>query len=498
VTSSFQRRLLLLLLLAALELWPFSHAAAQTLNVLHKFAQTRTNELFFYTNRDGAFPEAGVVLSGRTLYGTTVYGGPGGWGSVFSVNTDGSGFTNLITFSFDSSPVTTNANGGFPQGGLLLSGKKLYGTTDLGGPFSEGTLFSMNLDGTGFTNLHNFNGSDGAAPAGLIVAGNTLYGTTVIGGSLGSGTVFKISVSGVGFTNFYNFTTAYGPLTTNTDGSYPQGSLILSGKTLFGATESGGKFGNGTIFRVNTDGTSFTNLHNFSALSIPFIGTNADGAHLYAGLTLSGKTLYGTTYSGGSAGDGTLFAIQTDGLGFTNLHNFTGFFDGTTPEGQLLLAGKTLYGTASAGGYSGAGTVFAINTDGTGYTNIYTFSQENYDDALAFLTNHDGFGPYAGLTLSSNTLYGTGNMGGDWGAGTVFSLSFPPKLAITLSKAHVILSWPTNFEQFDYTGYALQSASNLGAAAVWTADSSQRVIVHGRNTVTNSVSNQQRYYRLIQ
>ena len=453
----------------------------------------------FYTNRDGVFPEAGVVLSGRTLYGTTVYGGPGGWGSVFSVNTDGTGFTNLITFSFDTRPAYTNADGGFPQGGLLLSGNTLYGTTDVGGRYGSGTLFSMNLDGTSFTNLYNFAYSNGASPAELILSCNTLYGTTVQGGSSGFGTVFKISTSGGGFTNIYNFTAMSGPLSTNADGSYPQGSLILSGKTLFGTTENGGNFGNGTIFRVNTDGNNFTNLHDFTAFSVPFTGTNEDGAHLYAGLTLFGNTLYGATYEGGNQGNGTLFAIQTDGLGFTNLHNFTGFpDDGTYPFGQLMLSGNNLYGTASMGGSSGEGTVFAINTDGTGYTNLYNFSRPNYNDALGFLTNYDGFSPYAGLILSSNTLYGTGFQGGNWGVGTVFSLSFPPNLAIMFSKANVVLSWPTNFAGFNYAGYTLQSASNLGATAVWTADSSPRVIVHGRNTVTNSVSNQQMYYRLSQ
>jgi uncharacterized repeat protein (TIGR03803 family) len=496
VTSSFNNRLFFLSLTTTLVLWPASRSAAQTLNALHQFAQTRTNELFFYTNRDGAFPEASVVLSGRTLYGTTVYGGPGGWGSVFSVNIDGTGFTNLVTFSFDTSPVYTNADGGFPQGGLLLSGKKLYGTTDLGGSSGYGTIFSMNLDGTGFTNLHNFDGSDGSTPSGLVITGNTLYGTTVVGGSFGSGTLFKISTYGTGFTNIYNFTTALGQSSTNTDGYYPQGNLILSGKTLFGTTESGGKFGNGTVFRVNTNGKSFANLHNFSALSVPFSGTNEDGARLYAGLTLSGNTLYGVTYGGGNWGDGALFAIQTDGLGFTNLHNFAGYLDGATPEGQLLLAGNTLYGTASVGGYSGAGTVFAINTDGTGYTNAYTFSQDNYDDDLAFFTNHDGFSPFAGLILSSNTLYGTGNMGGNWGAGTVFSLSFPPKLAITLSGSNAILSWPANFAGFNYAGFALQSATNLDPSPVWTTVSPPSVIVHGQNTVTNSLYNSQRFYRL--
>src|SRR6266481_773500 len=81
---------------------------------------------------------------------------------------------------------------------------------------------------------------------------------------------------------------------------------------------------NGTVFAVNTDGTGFTNLYGFTASSINPSGvyTNHDGAGLSAGLTLSGKTLYGTATYGGSSGRGTVFRVNTDGTGFTNLHSF--------------------------------------------------------------------------------------------------------------------------------------------------------------------------------
>ena len=70
-----------------------------------------------------------------------------------------------------------------------------------------------------------------------------------------------------------------------------------------------------------------------------------------AGLILSGNTLYGTAVYGGSSGDGTVFAVNTDGTGFTTLHNFTatvyGQRDGAFPYAGLILSGNTLYGTAS-------------------------------------------------------------------------------------------------------------------------------------------------------
>src|SRR6185503_7790121 len=168
--------------------------------------------------------------------------------------------------------------------------------------------------------------------------------------------------------------------------------------------------------KVNTDGTSFTNLHNFTAISGSLF-TNSDGANPFAALLLSGSTLYGTASGGGSSGNGTVFKINTDGTGFTNLHSFTGDSgsnatvtnsDGAEPHAGLILLGNTLYGTASGGGSSGNGTVFAVNTDGTGFTTLHSF------------TGSDGDSPVAGLILSGNTLYGTARRGGSWGMGTVF------------------------------------------------------------------------------
>src|SRR5579862_4669700 len=77
-----------------------------------------------------------------------------------------------------------------------------------------------------FTTLHSFSGTDGAAPSGLILSWGVLYGTTVVGGIITNGTVFKINTDGTGFTNLYKFT-------GGTDGIAPQGSLVLSGNTLY-------------------------------------------------------------------------------------------------------------------------------------------------------------------------------------------------------------------------------------------------------------------------
>src|SRR5262249_1610847 len=145
-----------------------------------------------------------------------------------------------------------------------------------------------------------------------------------------------------------------------------------------------------TVFKVNTDGTGFTNLYTFTPNAAPDF-TNSDGVNPEAVLTLSGNTLYGTCVGGGAFNLGTVFKVNTDGTGFTTLYSFGGsdYGDGAYPYGGLLLATNTLYGTTLAGGSSGiGGTVFAINTDGTGYKILYSFS------------GSDGNGPWDRLILS--------------------------------------------------------------------------------------------------
>jgi uncharacterized repeat protein (TIGR03803 family) len=436
---------------------------AQTYTTIYSFSNTPNTQPF--TNSGGANPVGGLVLSNTTLYGTTEWGGAFGDGTVFSVNTDGAGFTNLHVFSGGS-------DGQAPECGLVLSGNTLYGTATYGGS-GGGTVFRLNTDGTGFTNIHNFTASDGVSPfAGLILSGNTLYGTTQTGGQYGHGTVFAVYTDGTGFTNLHSFN----PII---DGGSPISGLVLSGSSLYGTALQGGHSGHGTVFSLNSNGTGFTNLHNFT-------GTSNDGAAPQAGLVLVNSTLYGTTSGqGGTYGYGTVFAINTDGSGYTNLHSFN-LSDGAGPDAAtLLLSGDTLYGTADYGGSFDGGTVFAIGTDGSGFTNLHNFM------------GTEGYTPLAGLVLTNNTLYGTAVNGGSSGGGAVFSLSFAPQLTITPSGANVLLSWPTNFAGFDYTGYMLQSTTNL-VSSVWTTNLPAPVFVNGQNTVTNPIAGPWGLYRLMQ
>jgi uncharacterized repeat protein (TIGR03803 family) len=485
---------LILLLIAVLGLMLAGRATAQTFTTLYNFTA-----LVDYNNSDGAVPEAGVILSGNTLYGTAYYGGSSGNGTVFALNTNGTGFTNLYSF-------TGGSDGASPQAVLILSGNTLYGTASSGGSSGNGTVFAVNTNSTDFTNLYSFTAypsgyitnSDGAYPyGGLILSGNTLYGTAEGGGSSGNGTVFRVNTNGMDFTNLYSFTATTGSegyfgRGTNSDGANPIDSLILSGTTLYGTTQEGGSGGNGTVFAVNTDGTGFTNLHSFAAYP-PGYYTNSDGVVPAAGLILSGNTLYGTAEFGGSLGNGTVFALNTNGTGFTNLHNFTGGSDGDDPAAGLLLSGNTLYGTAQFGGSLGWGTVFAVNTNGTDFTTLYSFTAISGTNGIfGFGTNSDGAGPQAVLILSGNTLYGTAAYGGSSGNGTVFSLFIPPQLTIVRSGTNVMLTWPTN-----YAGFTLEFATNLVSPTVWKTNSTAPVVVNGQNTMTNPISGTQTFFRLV-
>jgi uncharacterized repeat protein (TIGR03803 family) len=250
------------------------------------------------------------------------------------------------------------------------------------------------------------------------------------------------------------------------------------------------------VFSLNVDGTGFKVLHTFTTSS----KTNSDGSSPFAGLILSGSTLYGSAAGGGTGGSGTIFAMNTDGTGFTVLHNFTRLppqspgggslpptnSDGATPHGELILSNNTLYGAANVGGIWARGTLFAINTDGTGFTILHTFKGSS-----------DGWAPNGNLILLGNTLYGTTLFGGSSRDGTVFSISLSPEPILIPSGPNVILSWPTNYAGFDYAGYALQSTTNI-ASATWITVSPTPVTVNGRYTVTNPISATQQFFRLSQ
>ncbi len=332
----------------------------------------------------------------------TPSGGANNYGTIFKINNDGTGYQLLYSFR--------NADdGAHPSGALMVSGSTLYGTTfGGGGATSAGTIFKINTDGTGFQVIHRFNGVpvDGSYPfVSLILSGATLYGTTSRGGFYDYGTVFCINTDGTGYKILHSFTGSSG------DGNYPNYPLTLSGSTLYGMTNQGqiaipGQWG--TIFQIGTDGGGYKVLHNFQ--SGPFEGGSPSGS-----LTLSGSTLYGMTSQGGIANAGTIFRMNTDGTGYQLLYSFSGGSGyGESPAGSLTLSGATLYGMTQATGMGGTGngTIFQVNTDGTGLKLLHSFSG----------SPADGGKPWGSLTLSGSSFYGMTPYGGLYNNGTIFTL----------------------------------------------------------------------------
>ncbi|HEY1787276.1 MAG TPA: choice-of-anchor tandem repeat GloVer-containing protein [Verrucomicrobiae bacterium] len=409
---------------------------------------------------------------------------------------------------------TGGNDGANPVAGLVqASDGNFYGTTHQGGTNGCGTIFRITAKNV-LTPLYSFTGgNDGAHPyAGLVQAADgNLYGTTYEGGTNDYGAVFRITTNGVP-TSLYSFTGGH-------DGADPATGLVRANDgNLYGTTEDGGTNFDGTIFRISTNGAlkslySFTDGHDGGFPEAALVqandgnlygttyegGTNGDGAvfrittngvltPLYsftgahdgaepvAGLVQADDgNLYGTTFEGGTNGYGAIFRITTNGV-LTPLYSFADGHDGAYPEGALVQANDgNLYGTTYEGGTNGYGVVFQITTSGA-LTPLYSFTDHS-----------DGADPLAGLALAGNgNLYGTAPGGGNGGDGTVFELSLsPPVLNILSEGRQCVLSWPAWANN-----YVLQSTTNL-ASPNWTTISNA---VPGM-TVTNLLPAQ--YFRLI-
>jgi len=416
----------------------------QTLEVLHSFSFS-----------DGQRPETTLVSDGTSLYGTTRWGGTGNQGELFKLYFDGTAFS-VLRDAASGDWSTPNE--------VALVGTNLFGTTQMGG---AGTVYKINTDGMGYTLLRSFTGGDdGANPqGGLAVDGDTLYGLASQGGSNSYGTIFGLNTGGSNFLVLHTFDSVDSS-NHNDDGANPLGSLVLESNTLYGVTLRAGSGNGGTVFKVNTDGSGFTVLHSFSAMSGL---TNLDGANPQAGLLLNGGVLYGTTSSGGTGGLGTVFKMNTDGGGFAVLHNFVlGYavqYGGLGPRSGLALNGRTLYGTVPNGG-PGMGVLYQLNTDGSGFVVLHNF-----------MGDVDGRLPLGGVVLNNGILYGTAASGGSGGGGIVYALQLPsPPVISSLipTNASFVLTWSTvvgDYYQVQYTSTAGSTNwTNLGESLIATGD----------------------------
>lgn len=319
---------------------------------VHSNAQY-TRLLDFAGTTNGSTPYSDLFFDGTYLYGTTSVGGANSKGVVFKIKPDGTGYADLLDFAGTS-------NGSSPLGALISDGTFLYGMTKTGGANNYGTIFKVKKDGTGYVDMLDFVfASSGSNPeGGLFSDGTYLYGMTWSGGTNTDGTIFKIKPDGTGYTKLLDFAGA-------TNGKNPMGSFVSDGTFLYGTTTAGGTNDLGIVFAIKKDGTGFTKLIDFAGMSN---GSIPQGSLLYDGINLFGMTTFG-----GASSSGTVFKVKPDGTGYAKLLDFTGFTNGSNPWGGVIQEGLYLYGMTRNGGLNGDGTLFEIKPDGTGYADLYDF-----------------------------------------------------------------------------------------------------------------------------
>jgi uncharacterized repeat protein (TIGR03803 family) len=359
-------------------------------------AQSQT--LYVYHNfgaiPDGQTPAAGVIRDrSGNLFGTTEYGGEWGQGTVFEITSEG---VESVLHSFGAKGDGVN-----PVAALVEDAEgNLYGTTLYGGTgtctLGCGTVFKLSAAGEE-TVLHSFSGkgSDGNSPqAGVILdsAGN-LYGTTQEGGwgscHGGCGTVYEVTITGQEkvLWNFEGETVG---------GWHPEGGLVMDESgNLYGTTSfGGGGTGNGCglVFKLSYNGTKWVQpvLHRF-------VESASDGCEPVAALKLdSAGNLYGTTALGGASNYGTVFKV-TPAAKESVLVNFDGT-NGRLPQSALVQdAEGDFYGTTDFGpdttGCSGlgCGTVFKMTP--AGVESVYFAfpdSEENGEHPLGVILDEAG------------------------------------------------------------------------------------------------------------
>jgi uncharacterized repeat protein (TIGR03803 family) len=381
--------------------------------ILHRFSE--------HSRTDAAGPLTGVIIGPNgAFYGTAVFGGTTGNGTVFEVApTSKGGFRERILHNFG-----IGADGAKPGSGLIVDASgAFYTNTVIGGAFGAGTVVKLTPTPSGYQEriLYNFHGGfDGSQPIGSLVIDKSgaIYGATQFGGSSGFGIIFKLTPSD----SYYNESVAYDFPASGAEGNLPQAGLTSdSAGNIYGTTYYGGLnslcngAGCGVVFKLTPGAHGFTEsvIHAFS--------DGTDGAQPFGELTVDEKTgdVYGTTdYGGGGcaygSGCGTVFKLAPTGSSYTEkvLWAFSDREDGAYPQGKPLVgAAGVIYGTASWGGNgcrrSGCGNAFTLTPGGKRYYNfaiLHQFTSNDLDGA-----DPEGSGLIAD---SSGNLYGTTRSGG--------------------------------------------------------------------------------------
>jgi len=376
---------------------------------------------------DGGGPNGGLVFDADgNLYGTTTYGGTTAFrnGTVFELSPAPTGWTETVLYSFCVSYGCPD--GQQPSGALIFdSNGNLYGTTVYGGAYGYGTVFELSPSQSGWTEtvLYSFcpggydcNGLRDLYPG----AGVTMDKSGNLWGTTGWGGVFELSPSQGRWTE--NIAYFVGD-------SDPAGVALDSAGNVYGVAEQGGinSYPGGYVFELSKSSGIESVLYGFEKNAA---GKFAQGYNPNSTPVFDAKgNLYGTTqYNGVSSSmiGGTVYKL-TPGKkkwAFRLLHTFNGKNgDGIEPYGTMAVdASGNVFGATSLGGASECqgtknycGTVFEISLSGSTYTETVLWS----------FNETDGEHPMGGVILDkSGNVYGTTFAGGTgtWSNGVVFEV----------------------------------------------------------------------------
>jgi len=263
-----------------------------------------------------------------------------------------------------------------------------------------------------YTTIHSFGSitNDGTQSLSSLTLGSdgNFYGTTQAGGASDLGAIFKMTPGGI-VTILHSFNDG----TVANDGKQPYGGIIQGPDgALYGTTYVGGSANQGTIFSISPDGSNYSILHQFG--SVANDGVSPYFGHLTFGLD---GNLYGTTQLGGTVNAGIAFKIAPDGSAYTILHNFFATaHDASSSSGALIRdAGGNFYGVSLFGGSNNSGSVYKMTPGGI-VTILHSFGD-------ATVTN-DGKTPFGSLAQGlDGNFYGTTSAGGSASKGTVFEIT---------------------------------------------------------------------------
>src|ERR1700691_286640 len=319
----------------------------------------------------GITPNGLTLGENGTIYGSTYLGGLG-WGTVFELKppaSAGEAWTETVLYAITGQDGDGAAPGNYHTALVFAHDGSLYGSTLFGGvmtgacaPLGCGTVFKLTrVDGAWTESiLYTFTGQngDGAGPEGVALSQNgDLYGVTFSGGTLNLGTAFELAPPAAGGGGAWTETVLHNFAGPPGDGYGPDSNQA---GVLYGTTAGNQYQGDGLAFQLTPSGPAGTWVE---AILFSFQTTGYGPNGLVLG---SSETLYGTE-AGIGAGDGTVFELRQPVAGRawseTVLHNFTGESgDGAEPYGPLVIGvNGALFGTTSAGGTAGLGTVFQLD-----------------------------------------------------------------------------------------------------------------------------------------